>query len=109
MNRIENGALSALILAGLAAFGWWFNRQVERIGADADGFIWLLVVIGNAVTLAGIGLLDLVLDWNAGLIGLLAFAASGLCMVCGAVQRYVTRRRRLVEMARNDAKKTLAE
>lgn len=100
----------ALIFMGLLAFGWWFNRHVvERLGSDADGFTWLLVVIGCGVTLVGTGLLDLVLDWNAGLIGLVAFAASGLFMSYGAIRRYITLRRRLKDMAHHDAAKTLAE
>ena len=104
-----SGILSAIIFAILFVFGWWFNRQVEKWGQDADGFTWLLVVIGTLVTLAGIGLLDLFLNWNAGLLGLAAFAASGFFMCYGAVIRYVDLRRRLKEIAQHDAAKTLAE
>jgi len=98
MNGMQSGALSAVILVGLLAFGYWFNRKVERLGSDADGFTWLLVVIGTSVTLIGIGLLDLLLDWNAGLIGLTAFAASGFFMCYGAIMRYVILRRRLKDL-----------
>lgn len=109
MNGTLSGALSAGIFILLFLFGWWFNRRIEKLGIDADGFTWLLVVIGNTVTLIGIGLLDLLLDWNAGMLGLAAFAASGLHMASGAVIRYITLRKRLNEMARDDAAKTLAE
>ncbi|GEM_PF-2390898 len=109
MIGIESGIFSAVILVGLFGFGWWFDRQVGRWGADADGFTWLLVVIGTLVTLAGVGLLDLVLDWNAGVLGLAAFSASGFFMCYGAIQRYVNMRERLKDMAQDDAPKTLAE
>jgi hypothetical protein len=109
MNGTLSGALTAAIYIILILFGWWFNRQVEKWGTDSDGFTWLLVVIGTLVTLVGIGLLDLLLDWNAGLLGLSAFSASGFFMCYGAVRRYVTLRNRLKEMARHDAAKTLAE
>lgn len=109
INGMLSGALSVLIYVGLLVFGWWFNHRVERWGMDADGFTWLLVVIGTFVTLVGIGLLDLFLDWNAGLLGLSAFAASGFFMCSGEVQRYVILRRRLKEMAQHDASKTLAK
>jgi hypothetical protein len=100
MNVLLSGAITVAILAGLAAFSWFFNRYIERQGVDLDGFVWLLVVIGNLVTLAGVGLLDLVLQWNAGLIGLLAFAASGLPVSYGAFRRYIDRRRRLRDVVR---------
>lgn len=100
MNGTTSGAIAAIIFGGLIGFGWWFDGRVEALGTDADGFTWLLVVIGVAVTLLGIGLLDLVLDWNAGLLGLAAFSASGLHMVHGAVTRYIILRRRLKDLAR---------
>jgi len=103
MNGMQSGALSAVIFLGLFLFGFWFNGKVEKAGTDADGFVWLLVVIGNTVTLIGIGLLDLLLNWNAGLIGLAAFAASGFFMCYGAIKRYITLRRRLKELIKHDA------
>lgn len=109
MNGMQSGLNAAIIFIALFIFGWWFNRRIEKIGVDGDGFVWLMVVIGTSVTLVGIGLLDLTLDWNAGLIGFAAFACSGLFMVGGDVQRYISRRRRMKEMAQNDAPKTLAE
>lgn len=71
---------------------------MTELGDDQEGFTWLLVVIGVMVTLGGIALLDLLLPWNAGLIGLLAFSASGFEMARGAVLRYITLRRRLRKM-----------
>lgn len=109
LNGMQSGVISAAILLGLLFFGYWFDGQVEQWGADAEGFTWLLVVVGNSVTLLGIGMLDLVLEWNAGLIGLAAFAASGFFVALGSIRRYVELRRRLKVMARNDKAQGLAE
>ena len=109
MIGMLSGFYAALTLAFLLLFGYWFDSQVKKWGSDAEGFTWLLVVIGTLVTLAGLGLLDLFLDWNAGLLGLAAFSASGFFMCLGAVRRYVEMRNRLKEMARHDASQTLAE
>ncbi|MBI5933297.1 MAG: hypothetical protein HY867_06280 [Chloroflexi bacterium] len=103
MNGTQSGIYSAVILFALLAFGWFYNRKVEQAGVDADGFTWLLVVIGCAVTIVGIGLLDLFLDWNAGLISLSAFAASGFFMCVGAILRYIRQRRRLRDLGIHDA------
>lgn len=102
MNGHLSGIYSALILLALLGFGWCFDARVEQAGDDADGFTWLLVVIGCSVTLVGIGLLDLFLNWNAGLIGLMAFAASGFFMCYGAIMRYIKMRRRLKDLIKND-------
>ena len=95
MNPETNGLICGLILAALWIFGWGFNRYVAALGDDQEGYTWLLVVIGVLVTLGGIALLDLLLTWNAGLIGLLAFSASGFEMARGDVMRHVQKRNRL--------------
>ncbi len=109
MNGMQSGLIAALLFIVLIVFGWRFDRYVADLKDDADGYTWLLVVVGSFVTIVGIGLLDLVLDWNAGLISLAAFASSGLFMSYGAISRYIVTRRRLKELAHHDAKKTLAE
>ena len=98
MQAVPNWVLIGAILAGLWAFGWWYNRWIEKMGEDLDGFLWLAVILGTLATLIGIGLLDLLVDWNAGLTGLLCFAASGFEMSRGAVMRYLERRHRLMEL-----------
>ena len=85
-------------LGALAGFGTYWNAYVARQeahGAD-EGRTWLYVVIGCAVTQAGAGVIDLVVDWNAGLLGLLCFAASGTPMIIGALQRHEALRRRFL-------------
>ena len=79
----------AVILIVLSVFALWFNSKIEKLGPTAEGFVWFEVVIGVFVTLIGIGLLDLVLPhWNAFLIGLMAFVASGWPMIVGAYSRH---------------------
>lgn len=94
MGRWDLSA-AVLLLIGLYVYGWMYNRYIQSLGADLEGFTWLAVVVGVGVTLLGIGLLDVVLDWNAAFIGLIAFAASGFEMCRGAVARYIRLRRRL--------------
>lgn len=109
MNGMLSGLITAVILIALVFFGYWFNLRVEALGPDADGFTWLLVVIGVSVTIVGIALIDLLVNVNAGLLSLVAFACSGFFMVYGAVTRYITLRRRLKELAKHDAPQTLAK
>lgn len=88
--------LAALIWLGLASFGFVYNaftEWAERRGY-AEGYMSLIVAAGCGVTLLGVTLLDLVLpNWNAGLISLTAFAASGAPMILGSVVRYARSRR----------------
>src|SRR5262245_64281526 len=90
MIRTTFGVISVAvnILLVLFLFAYFYNRQITKLGARAEGWAWLQVVIGVFVTLIGIGLLDLLLSWNAFFIGLLAFAASGAPMCLGAYKRH---------------------
>jgi len=102
INGMTLGTLSVVvnILLALFLFALFFNWRINKLGARAEGWSWLLVLIGNLVTLAGIGLLDLVLDWNAFFVGLLAFAASGLPMAIGAWRRHQEAVERAMKAAR---------
>ena len=90
MNGFDLGTISVTlnILTGLLVFAYFYDRKIGSLGADGEGWAWLQVVIGVFVTLIGIGLLDLVLTWNAFFISLLAFSVSGAPMSYGAYQRY---------------------
>lgn len=111
MNGTDLGAdwvmfvIVVLVELCLSLFGLWFNGQIEHTPFLGEGWAWLQVVFGVAVTLAGIALLDLFLDWNAGWIGLLAFAASGWPMVRGARMRQTEaseRARKAIQDLRHD-------
>lgn len=91
MNGITLGTFSVAlnILTALLIFGYFYNRKIESLGPNGEGWSWLQVVIGVFVTLIGVGLLDLVLPWNAFFTSFLAFAASGAPMCYGAFQRHL--------------------
>ena len=95
----------AAVLAGLLAFGFWFDRYVTRAEAAGhdEGYTWLYVVIGCAVTVLATGLIDLFFDWNAGLTSLLCFAASGTPMIFGAIRRHQALRLRYLRLIKNNA------
>ncbi len=90
MNGSTFGAVSVAvnILLALFLFGFFYNRWIEGLGARGEGWSWLQVVGGVFVTLIGIGLLDLLLPWNAFFLGLMAFTASGAPMAYGARRRH---------------------
>lgn len=91
MNGMQSGQLSESIniLLALVVFGYLYNLKIERLGHKGEGWEWLMVVIGVGVTQIGVGVLDMILGWNAFLLGLMAYAASGLPMIWGAVTRFV--------------------
>ncbi len=79
-------------IAGLLAFGMFYNffvLQMSKLG-HADGYTWLLVVIGVAITVAAAGF---TLGWTAVIILGLYFAASGLPMAAGDIYRHIQARR----------------
>lgn len=80
--------LFAAVLFGLLMFGVGYSILVQRMGRYKEGFVSLLVVVGVGVTLIGVALIS----WQAALITVLCFAASGLPMVIGDVWEYIRRR-----------------
>ena len=92
-------------MLALFIFGLGYNALVgwgDRKGY-LEGFTWLAVAVGCAVTLGGVA----IIDWHAALITLIGFVASGIPMAFGAIVRYVTARRAEQERERQAA--TLAE
>lgn len=90
INGSTFGQISAVlnILFVLLIISYFFNRKIEKAGSEAEGWSWLLVVIGVSYTQLAIGLLDKILNWNAFFIGMLAYAVSGFPMMYGAYMRY---------------------
>ena len=106
MKGIDFGQVSVItnILFLLFLFAYFFNKRIEKMGHAAEGWTWLHVVIGVGVTQIGIGLLDLILNWNAFFIGMLAYAASGAPMIYGAVARHIEERERARKAMHDDCK-----
>ena len=80
----------AAVAAGLLAIGIGYNWLVMQINRrlydhPLTGF---LVVGGTLITLGGFAV---VVGWGPALVALACFAASGLPMVAGSVQRWVVR------------------
>lgn len=89
MNGITFGQLSdtLTILFLLLVASYLFDQSITRAGTRAEGTTWQLVVIGVLYTQLAIGLLDVILGWNAFYLGMLAYAVSGFPMAHGAHQR----------------------
>lgn len=88
---INLGAITATAVA-LLAFGVaynWLVGQLGRRGYD-DGYTWLLVVGGVAVTVLAAGM---TIGWTAVALLGVYFAASGLPMALGDIWRHVKARR----------------
>lgn len=84
----------------LFGFGCAYNGFVgwlERHGYD-EGYTWAMVVMGTAVTLGGMALVD----WQGAVLALVCFAGSGLPMMAGSWWRYVQRRRAGQDALRGD-------
>lgn len=81
------------VLAGLLLFGAAYNWAVARIEAAVPdhGYTAIWVIGGVLVTvLATVP----IIGWQAAAIVLAAFAASGLVMTLGSIQRHLARRQR---------------
>lgn len=73
------------------AFNWltsWMHRR-----GYSDGYTWVLVVVGVAVTIGASGL---VLGWTAVWVLFVLFACSGLPMAAGDIWRHVQAQREFV-------------
>jgi len=108
MNGSPLGVI--LVAFGLFIFGVLYNMAVEwaRPRGWLEPYTSLWVAFGVLVTIAGAGIVDLLVDWNASIITLVCFIASGTPMILGDFARYV----RQVQAERNairDETKTLAE
>jgi hypothetical protein len=83
--------LLPVMAALLFLFGFGYDRLVgwmERNGYD-EGYTAILVVVGTLVTLGGVALVD----WQAAVLALGAFAFSGFWMCVGSWWRHVQKRK----------------
>ena len=79
------------VLFGLFIFGLAFNQGVAwaKPRGYLEPYLAFWVAAGCGATLIGVGIVDTLVSWNAGLIGLVCFAASGAPMMVGDMARYV--------------------
>ena len=81
------GLLSVILFL----FGILYNNLVGWMEDEgyAEGYVHLLVVLGVIVTLGAVALID----WQAALLALWAFACSGIVMLVGYTWRSMCRRK----------------
>lgn len=89
------------VLAVLLLFGLAYNWAVARIeqAVPDHGYTAIWVIGGVAVTLLATVPL---IGWRDALIVLAAFAASGLAMTVGSIQRHLARRQRDLDHQRSE-------
>jgi hypothetical protein len=90
MNGLAFGTFSEIfnILVVLLVTSYLFDQWITRAGIKVEGKAWVLVVIGVSYTQVAVGLLDLILPWNAFYLGMLAYSVSGFPMIYGALRRH---------------------
>lgn len=98
----EIGADSVPYIAVFLALMWFGVGYNALIGLAErrhylDGFTSLAVALGVLITLAGVA----ILSWQAALIALACFTASGLPMIVGSIARYIRARARETEAIRH--------
>ena len=82
---------AAAVLVALMLFGILYDLVVRCMEQryPSHGYVAFLVVGGVGATLVGMAVLDVLVQMNAGLLGLCCFAASGGPMVTGSVIRHI--------------------
>lgn len=89
MNSGAIIATGAILFAFGTAYNWLVAELTRR--GYADGYVWLEVVIGVAVTVVAAGP---TIGWPAAILMGIYFSASGLPMAIGDIWRHVQARRR---------------
>ncbi len=86
----NNSEVIGVVFVSLFLFGIGYNVLVSWMGKKGfeEGFTAILVVFGVAITGCGVA----IISWDAVILMLGAFTASGTPMVIGSWWRYVHRR-----------------
>lgn len=87
-----DSSLALAVFCLLALIGLGYNALIAWAGRRGflEGYLSLAVALGVLITLAGVA----VVSWQAALLTLGAFVASGSPMVFGSVLRYIQLRHR---------------
>jgi len=80
----------ASVVVALAIFGWRYNKWMDDLGEDKDGYTALLVALGVVVTQLGVA----VISWRAAVLGVALYFADGLFMIFGDIRRSLTKRKK---------------
>lgn len=92
-----------IVFLMLLIFGGLYNLLVaylERYGY-LEGYLSLIVAAGVFVTLIGIA----ILSWQAALIILVCFVASGTPMIIGSITRYIRQREKFQKNLISEARR----
>ena len=88
--------LIGAVLFGLFMYGWAYNAFVGSMEGRKDGYLAMLVAAGVGTTLVGVA----VISWQAALLVLVCFAASGIPMIIGEIARTIRKRERALRVQR---------
>ena len=82
--------LFIIVFLSLLIFGGLYNQFVEYMDKlhYTEGYLSLVVAFGVFVTLIGVS----ILSWQAALMILVCFIASGTPMIVGSITRYIRKR-----------------
>lgn len=88
--------LIGAVLFGLFMFGWSFNALVNYLEDRTVGYLAMLVSAGVGITLIGAA----VINWQAAVLVLICFVASGIPMIVGEISRSINKRERALRIQR---------
>ena len=88
--------LFGTILFGLFMFGSAYNAFVGSLEGRKDGYLAMLVAAGVGITLVGVA----IISWQAAVLVLACFAASGIPMIIGEIARTIHKRERALRVQR---------
>jgi ACR3 family arsenite efflux pump ArsB len=77
-------------------YGIAFNYFVDQLNGRKDGYLSLLVAAGVGVTLIGVA----IISWQAAVLVLACFTASGIPMIIGEISRNIQMREKALRMQR---------
>ena len=84
------------VLFGLFMYGCAYNAFVGSLEGRKDGYLAMLVAAGVGITLIGVA----IISWQAAVLVLACFAASGIPMIIGEISRTIQKRERALRVQR---------
>lgn len=97
--RAIDWQLLGIVWLALFLFGLTYNGFMTAMGQRKEGYTALYVALGVMATLGGAA----ILDWQAALLSLVMFIASGTPMIAGDMWRHMRRREEAERNAREQA------